>query len=104
MTLVSNVFCIGVPYSKSFWTTCTSDGVINVRRGDGNRSRAHIVAEHTLYQMQGVVGHDLVKDHLLVFFARRLKLLLNEARPVLIAAELDNVAEDILQLLLGIKA
>ena len=44
-----------------------------------------------------MLRHDLVENDLLLLFGRRLQFLLNEARAVLIAAELDYVAEDILK-------
>ena len=53
-----------------------------------------IVAKHVLHELDGV--HLQLLEHLVLLVAiRRLQLLLNETRAVLVAAEFDNVTVDL---------
>ena len=56
----------------------------------------HIVAKDVLHQLDGVLRNDLVEDNLHLLTRGRLQLLLDETRPVLITAELDNIPKDVL--------
>ena len=56
----------------------------------------HIVTKDVLHQLHGVLRHDLVKHNLHLLARRALELLLDEARPVLVPAELDNIPKDVL--------
>ena len=55
----------------------------------------HVVAKDVRHQLQGV-WLDLIKDHLLLFARRSFQLLLDEARAMLVTAELDGVANNVL--------
>lgn len=54
-----------------------------------------VVAKHILHQLDGV-GLDFVKDTFLFFAVGHDELVLNETRSVLIPAELDDVAINVL--------
>lgn len=56
----------------------------------------HIVAEHILDKLQRAIWHDLVEHDLLLLRRCLLEPLLDEARAVLVTAELDNVTENFL--------
>ncbi len=55
-----------------------------------------VVSKHVLHQGGGV-GLDFSEDLVLLVAVGRLELLLDEAGPVLIAAEFDDVAMYVLQ-------
>jgi hypothetical protein len=54
-----------------------------------------IVTKYILNELQSIVRDDLIEDTLFLLRGGCLKLLLNEARSVLITTKLDNIAIDI---------
>ena len=56
----------------------------------------HIVTKDVLHQLNGVLRHDLVEHNLHLLTGSRLESLLNEPGPVLVPAELNNIAKDVL--------
>lgn len=56
----------------------------------------HVITEYIFHQYGGV-GLDFSENLVLLIAVGRLKLLLDESRPMLVTAELDNVAVDVLQ-------
>lgn len=55
----------------------------------------HIIAEEVHHQLEGI-GHDLLENSFLFIAIGTLKLLLNEPRSMLISAEFNDMAVDIL--------
>lgn len=58
--------------------------------------KPYIVSENVLNELQRRVWDDLVENDLLLIARCRLELLLNKARPMLIAAEFHDVPENVL--------
>lgn len=57
----------------------------------------YIIAKHVLHELEHAKRYDLIKDYRFFLNGGALKLLLDEARAVLIAAELDDEPEYILE-------
>jgi hypothetical protein len=59
--------------------------------------KTHVVTKHVLDELQRVVRNNLTEDNLLLIAAGSLKLLLDETRTVLVAAEFHDISKDILK-------
>ena len=69
-----------------------------IRASNVGRSIAtYIVPKDILYELQSMDGHNLFEDLLLLVNTCCLNLLLDEARAVLVATELHDVAVNVLQ-------
>lgn len=67
------------------------------RRAEFKQFLNNVVAKHVLRERERVGGHDLVEHSLGLLRGRLLELLLNEARPMLVSAELNDEPCDVLQ-------
>ena len=69
---------------------------VNDAQPETCEKQTHVVPKDVLHELDRILWHDLVEHDLHLLPGGRLELLLNEARPVLVPAELNNIAKDVL--------
>ena len=69
---------------------------VNDAQPETCEKQTHVVPKDILHELDRILWHDLVEHDLHLLRGRGLQLLLDEPRPVLVPAELDNIPKDVL--------
>ena len=69
---------------------------VNDAQPETCEKQTHVVPKDILHELDRILWHDLVEHDLHLLRGRSLQLLLDEPRPVLVPAELDNIPKDVL--------